>query len=81
MRQNGITSVDLLLIDAEGFDGEIVRMALAEGLQPAILAFEWDHLDQRAMWDCRCMLINAGYKWLTIKGDIVAAHESLLQSQ
>lgn len=74
-----IDVVDFLQIDTEGFDYEIIKMAFAAGLRPSILAFEWEHLSQALMWDCRCTLINAGYQWLIVKGDVVAAHKSLFE--
>lgn len=79
IQQNNLDTVDMLQIDAEGFDYEIVKMAFAAGLRPPVLAFEWEHLNQQAMWDCRCDLVAAGYRWLAVKGDIVAAHESLFE--
>ncbi len=81
MEENQCGAVDLLQIDTEGFDYEIVKMAFAAGLQPSILAFEWEHLDQKTMWECRGALIKAGYRWLAVKGDIVAAHESLFAGE
>lgn len=78
IEENKVEAVDLLQIDTEGFDYEIIKMAFAAGLKPPMLAFEWEHLDQKAMWECRGMLMDAGYRWLVIKGDVVAAHASLL---
>ena len=80
LQEYKVDAVDLLQVDTEGFDFEIIKMAFAAGLRPPILAFEWEHLDQQAMWECRCLLIEAGYRWLIVKGDIVAAQASELES-
>ena len=72
MKENEFTDVDMLQIDTEGFDYEVIKMALHCGLFPEIIAFEWEHLGKQAMWDCRCDLIKYGYKWLITKGDVVA---------
>lgn len=40
----GLAKIDLLQIDAEGFDAAVVRMALAMPVRPACLNFEHVHL-------------------------------------
>jgi FkbM family methyltransferase len=50
----GLTKIDLLQIDAEGFDASIVRMALKLPVLPACINFEHTHLataDRRALFD------------------------------
>jgi FkbM family methyltransferase len=58
----GITTIDLLQIDAEGFDAEVVRMALKMRVRPSCINFEHRHLkraDRRTLFD----LLNAyGYE-------------------
>lgn len=78
LKEYKVDAVDMLQIDTEGFDFEIIKMVLAAGLKPPILAFEWEHLDKQTMWECRSLLIEAGYRWLVVKGDVVAAHGSIL---
>jgi FkbM family methyltransferase len=70
--QSSLQEIDMLQIDTEGFDYEIIKMAFSAGLFPPILAFEWQHLDRQAMWDCRCDLIKHGYCWSLSKGDVIA---------
>jgi FkbM family methyltransferase len=77
LEEYNVDAIDLMQIDTEGFDFEIIKMVLAAGLTPPILAFEWEHLDKQTMWECRGLLIEAGYRWLVVKGDVVAGHESL----
>ncbi|KYH43071.1 FkbM family methyltransferase [Branchiibius sp. NY16-3462-2] len=72
-----IPEIDLLQIDVEGFDFEIVRMAFALGLTPAILSFEWVNLSQADMWECRNALIDHGYRWMLCKGDVIASRAAI----
>jgi len=76
--ENQVDCVDMLQVDTEGFDYEVIKMAFDMGLKPPILAFEWEHLDLITMWECRQLLIKNGYRWLVVKGDVIAAQESLL---
>lgn len=67
-----IPEIDLLQIDTEGFDYEIIKMAFAAGVMPAIIAFEWVHLNKADMWSCRSDLVARGYRWMISKGDVIA---------
>lgn len=71
-----IPRIDLLQIDTEGFDYEIIKMAFSAKIAPPILAFEWAHLSRSDMWDCRCALIEHGYRWLIDKGDVIAVRDA-----
>ncbi len=73
LQELDVSTVDMLQIDAEGFDYEIIKLAFGSGLFPAILAFEWEHLTPATMWECRCDLIKFGYRWVIVKGDVIAA--------
>lgn len=42
----GIARPDVLMVDTEGFDGEIVRMAFQAGWRAAIIRYEHKHLTQ-----------------------------------
>jgi len=49
---NGIAAPDILLVDTEGFDAEIMAMALDAGWTPKLLQYEHKHLstsDRRAL--------------------------------
>ena len=79
LEENQVAVVDMLQIDTEGFDYEVIQLAFGMGLKPSILAFEWEHLDLKEMWECRRSLVENGYRWLVVKGDVVAAHETLFR--
>lgn len=49
---NGIAQPDILLVDTEGFDAEVMSMALEAGWRPHLLQYEHKHLspaDRRAL--------------------------------
>ena len=49
-----MTTIDLLQIDAEGFDAAVVRMALEMPVRPSCINFEHKHLkraDRRPLFD------------------------------
>lgn len=51
-KDTGIDSPDILLVDTEGFDAEIMSMALEAGWRPMLLQYEHKHLsseDRRAL--------------------------------
>lgn len=62
-----IKDLDVLLIDTEGYDGEIVKMALAQGVTPKFIAFENAQLVQnyvqKELDDLYSLLSNHGYVW------------------
>jgi FkbM family methyltransferase len=79
IQQSSLHEIDMLQIDTEGYDYEIIKMAFSAGVFPAILAFEWQHLDPPTMRACRCDLIKYGYRWLLSKGDVVAMKEAAFE--
>ncbi len=68
--------VDMLQIDAEGYDYEIIKAAFANGLTPEILSFEWSHLCQEDMNKCRQDLLCHGYRWILNDVDVIALRKS-----
>lgn len=44
LEKHGLTSVDVLAIDTEGYDAVIVRNALSGGIRPRMIIFEHKHL-------------------------------------
>jgi FkbM family methyltransferase len=60
--QVGIEHVDLLQIDAEGYDAVILRLFDIPARKPAIVRFEFVHLHSQVYRDCLDLLISQGYK-------------------
>lgn len=61
-RKHRVDWIDLLLIDAEGYDWEIIRHADLAAHDPRLLIYEHYHLDQSARRDCRAHLERLGYE-------------------
>jgi hypothetical protein len=54
--------VDLLQIDAEGYDYELIKLINFKRLRPKILHYEHMHLSQADRKECESYLSNLGYK-------------------
>ena len=79
----GIKKLDILVIDTEGYDGEIVKMALSQNILPDFIAFENVQLvktySQNELDDLYKRLGQKGYVWthdrintLAIKKDFLS---------
>ncbi len=54
--------IDVLQVDAEGYDAEILRLFDLRRHQPAVVHFEHKHLSRKDDEDCIRELIGLGYK-------------------
>ena len=66
----GIRQPDVFLVDTEGFDAEIVQMALDTGMRPILLQYEHKHLttgDRRSISAC---LMREGYRLWADHADV-----------
>ncbi|MFG0288056.1 MAG: FkbM family methyltransferase [Rhodopirellula sp. JB044] len=68
----GLDSVDLLQIDAEGYDYEIIKTINFERLTPAMLRFEYRHLSSADIDECLEMLSRYGYRFIVEELDLIA---------
>lgn len=60
--RHDVGHIDLLQIDAEGYDGKILRMFDVPTRKPAIIRFERKHLTRDDRTYCFNMLADEGYK-------------------
>ena len=72
LRKHDIEDLTLLVTDTEGFDCEIVNMALDAGLRPAIINYEFIHAVPQARVDCKKRLMQAGYSFIDVGRDTLA---------
>ncbi len=72
MRTHGITHVDLVVVDTEGYDFEILKMVFGSGMRPRIVSYERVHLSIADQLACREMLIGYGYGFAATRFDTVA---------
>jgi hypothetical protein len=68
----GIEQVDLLQIDAEGFDAEILRLFNLPARKPAIVRFEHKHLSIEDHEKSIGLLANQGYRIAATGSDTLA---------
>lgn len=71
----GLTSVDLIQIDAEGYDWQIIRSIDFERARPRIIRFEYRHLRPHDGDTCLAHLASHGYRFILEARDIIA-HQS-----
>jgi FkbM family methyltransferase len=69
---SGLTRVDLLQTDAEGYDYHILRAVDFTQLQPTIVRFEYRHLSSQQVDELVEMLADGGYRFVTEERDIIA---------
>jgi hypothetical protein len=61
LEKRGMTDVDIIQIDVEGFDGEVVKMLNFCKINPSIIQFEHEHLDNKSHVDVVRVLVSNGY--------------------
>jgi FkbM family methyltransferase len=79
LNQYQINKIDLLQIDAEGFDYEIIKMLDIEKTQPGMIIFEDSHLDDVTLHECHDLLFKQAYTLRKTQGNTVAIKNHLLQ--
>jgi FkbM family methyltransferase len=67
LKKYNIKDLDILLIDTEGYDGEIVKMALKQNVLPNFIVFENAQLvqmySQKELDELYTMIYGKGYVW------------------
>jgi FkbM family methyltransferase len=72
LKEAGRERVDILQIDAEGYDAELLRLFDVPARKPPIVRYEHTHLSERDQESCLSMLIDQGYKVAICGGDTLA---------
>jgi FkbM family methyltransferase len=82
--EHSVTSIDVLLVDVEGYDAEIVSMALESGLRPKCIYFEnvqfVRRLNQSKVDQFYSLLDKSGYAWSHDRINTLALHSSFISS-
>ena len=77
-----ISNLDILLIDTEGFDGEVVKMALRQGIKPNYIVFENAQLVQNYCQEeldsLYSELAENGYDWTHDRINTMAIKKSYI---
>jgi FkbM family methyltransferase len=77
LKRHNVTDVTLLQIDVEGFDCEIVKMALESGLRPQIINYEYVAAPPVEQAACKRMLADSGYKFIDVGSDTLAIRQTV----
>ncbi len=80
LSQFGMHQIDFLQIDTEGFDAEVVKMALALPQTPSVINFERVHLTVAGLKEIFELLENHGYSWVHSSFDTLALHHRFTET-
>lgn len=69
------TSLDVLQVDAEGYDLDVLATLDLDRWQPVCIRFEYLHIESCRLAKCLDQLANRGYRFLVQERDIVAARQ------
>ncbi len=73
LSKHAVSKIDLLQIDAEGFDYEIIKMFDSSAVKPLIINFEHAHIPGPLRRECWQHLAKRGYSLAVASGmDTVA---------
>lgn len=72
LRAAGLDSVDMIQIDAEGYDWPIIRSIDFTRIRPRVLRFEYRHLPDADADECIAHLASYGYRFILESHDIIA---------
>ncbi len=72
LEEVGLAGVDLVQIDAEGYDYQIIRTIDFGRLRPSIIRFEHAHLADRDCDECVELLASHGYRFISERRDLIA---------
>ena len=71
-KETGVSRVDMLQVDAEGYDHEILRLFEIPSRRPAIIRFEHKHLRPADYGETVGMLVGLGYRFAVCEESTLA---------
>ncbi|NBS33839.1 MAG: FkbM family methyltransferase [Planctomycetia bacterium] len=80
LRQFEMNQLDFLQIDAEGFDAEVVKMAMELPDPPSVVNFERMHLTVASLKEVFGLLESRGYSWIHDRFDTLALHQRFTEA-
>jgi hypothetical protein len=72
LRAAGLMHVDLIQIDAEGYDWHIIRSIDFATIRPSIIRFEYRHMSNSEADACCRLLASHGFHFIIEARDIIA---------
>lgn len=76
IEKHQLSSLDILMIDAEGYDFEAVTLFPFDTLRPKAIVFEYKHLSKERMDKIKSLLLKNGYTGFFSKNDALFIIES-----
>lgn len=76
IRKYNFKSIDILVVDTEGYDFEIIKLFHLAEIKPRIIMFEIKHLSDRDRDLCIKYLVSSGYKLNVYEADALALLEN-----
>lgn len=77
-RKHGVSRVDVLHMDVEGYDWQLMQSIDLERWRPTVVIFEHIHLDAASYEACRARLEQLGYRLMPERLDTLAVHRASL---
>jgi FkbM family methyltransferase len=74
VKKYNVAKVDLLIVDAEGYEYKILSQIAQTNVRPSFIFFEWGCLADGDLHKTKEELSNLGYSLYTIGGDILAVY-------
>jgi FkbM family methyltransferase len=78
LKKNGFNNIDLLHIDAEGYDFRIISSLNFQKYLPALILYEEEWLSHSDQLECRKLLKTKGYYSLKSGSDIICINKKYL---
>lgn len=72
IKESGFPQIDLIQIDAEGYDYQIIRMIPFHRIKPHVISFEHEHLSLQDKETCFQLLKEQGYQITVLQRDAIA---------
>lgn len=81
LQRHRFDRIDVLQIDAEGYDYQLLRSFPFERLQPSLLMYEHRHLLPSDRAECERLLATHGYELMALEFDTLALRRADLQER
>ena len=75
LKKHGVIQVSLLQVDTEGFDCDLVKMALESGVIPRMIHYEYIHSPPSKRAALKRLLAHHGYRYIDVGRDTLAIRE------
>ena len=67
-----VKNIDLIMIDAEGYDFEIIKTIPFEEIKPSVIVYEHSHFNEEVMYESWKYLNKHGYRTIPTNGNTIA---------